>query len=183
MSILNRQRFLWVVSVLLEEGSMSPQLRWERTFANCTWFPPDSAPRACPFLCFCIYPFIAINRSCEYMLNLGSSSSNLLNLGVVPRTPTQLSHLSLQESRRDEAWTRAVRWEGKGRTDTAMAVTVNRTWHWFGSWGKWEETSEKCLESLFGQFKDGGAVYRREFRSNKKVMSSVWGILNDGSYR
>lgn len=26
-------------------------------------------------------------------------------------------------------------------------------------------------------------MYRREFRSNKKVMSSVWGILNDRSYR
>lgn len=117
--VSDEQHFLWVVTVRYWRKEACPaQLRWERTFANCTWFPPDSAPCACPSLCFCIYPFIAINLSCEYMLNPGSSLSNLVNLGVVPQTPTQLSQLSLQEPRGDKAWTRAVRWKGKGRTDT-----------------------------------------------------------------
>lgn len=77
---------------------MSVQLRWERTFANCTWFPLDSAPCACPSL-LCIYPFIAINLSCEYMLNQGLFEQLGEPGGWSHEAPTQLSQLSLQEPR------------------------------------------------------------------------------------
>lgn len=68
-----------------------------------TWFPPDVAPRACPFRCFCVFPFTVVKLGHEYMLNPGSPSRESLNsVRLVPGTLTQLSQLSLQEPMRPE---------------------------------------------------------------------------------